>query len=521
MSHILSARTTNIHCFSRYVSDDANTWDRAEFPHDHGGLKEDAYTILESTPYSIQVDVLTTSGMGPAMGQLFSSNSNGTYFTRNLDSTNRIHKGLVDFEQIQGIDGIVLANIVKNADEVKENRNAKKQLQTKISFDDGKMDTWKALKTTDDKELHLHSVTELINGGRVFSSAAPGLVAGVGNTGGYLEAYDDGDLYISDDAGLTWKKALDGAHKYEFGGAGSIIVAVFDEGYTDKVSYSTNHGQDWKELDLGVEIRARLLTTTPDSTTLNFLLVGTGKDKKTNVLNLDFSDVFDGRKCNLDKDNDSKSDYEKWYARVDDDKKPDCLMGRKQFYWRRKKDKDCNAGDAYKEPVVENEVCECQDQDFECDFNFVRGSDGKCVLAPGAKLPIPPNECKNPKDEYKGPSGYRKIPGNSCKGGKTNEEAISRKCEDGKWTLPAVQETVLLTHQLFLPRPLARSWLHRTNSVQRCPWSTFILITPRARITKRKMRYDQFIQGVSCVALMIDPKDRLYDDRQTGDLPLA
>jgi hypothetical protein len=370
--------------------------------------------------------------MGPAIGQLFTSNSNGTYFTRNLDNTNRILEGLVDFEQIQGIDGIVMANTVKNADEVKSSKRAKKQLQTKISFDDGKMNTWKALKTTDDKELHLHSVTELINGGRVFSSAAPGLVMGVGNTGGSLEAYEDGDLYISDDAGLTWQLAIKEAHKYEFGGAGSIIVAVYDEGYTSKIKYSTDHGKNWKELDLDVEIRPQLLTTTPDSTTLQFLLIGSGKDKKTHVLNLDFKDAFDGRVCKLDKDNDSKSDYEKWYARYDDDKKPDCLMGRKQFFWRRKKDKDCNAADAYKDPEVENEVCECQAQDFECDFNFVRDSDGNCVLASGAKLPIPPNECKNPKDEYEGPSGYRKIPGNSCKGGIDKDKPIKRKCEDGK-----------------------------------------------------------------------------------------
>jgi len=374
--------------------------------------------------------VLTTSSFSAPIGELFTSNSNGTYFTRDLNNTNRIPKGLVDFEQIEGIDGIMMANIVANAEEVKGNGRKEKKLQTKISFDDGKMGTWKPLQT-DGKELHLHSITELANGGRVYSSRAPGLVMGVGNTGDYLDEYTNGDLYISEDAGLTWTKTRTEAHKYEFGGAGSIIVAVFDEGFTNKVSYSKDHGKNWEDVDLDVEIRARLLTTTPDSTSLKFLLVGNSKDKKAHIFCLEFDNVFDGKKCKLDKDNESKSDYAKWYARYDDDGKPDCLMGRKQYFWRRKKDADCSAGELYKEPVAESEVCDCQAQDFECDFNFVRDNND-CVLAPGAKLPIPPNECKQPTDEYMGPSGYRKIPGNSCSNGVNKEEPIRRKCDEGK-----------------------------------------------------------------------------------------
>jgi hypothetical protein len=429
MSHVSSFYINrDIYALLRYVSVDAKTWDRAEFPHGHGHLREGAYTILESTPHSIQVDVLTTSPMGGPIGSLFTSNSNGTYFTQNLDHTNRVRKGLVDFEQIEGIDGIVLANVVKNADEVKGNRNAKKRVQSKISFDDGKMGTWRPLKTGD-KEVHLHSVTELLNGGRVYSSRAPGLVMGVGNTGDTLGDYTDGDLYISDNAGLTWSKTRDGAHKYEFGASGSIIVAVQDEDTTDKVFYSKDYGQNWEDFGLDVSFRARLLTTTPDATSPKFLLVGFGKDKKTHIFSLDFSDVFD-RECKRDTENESKNDFEKWYARYDDNKKPDCLMGRKQYFWRRKKDVDCNASNLYKEPEVEQEICECQEQDYECDFNFVRDLDRECVLAPDAKLPIPPKECKNPTDTYKGPSGYRKIPGNTCNSGVTKEEKL-RKCDEG------------------------------------------------------------------------------------------
>src|SRR5690349_6788234 len=82
-------KVSNTHGYVRFVSDDTTEFKRAQFPHDHGGVKEDAYTVLESTPYSIQVDVLTTKpGQGNAVGSLFTSNSDGTQFTRSLDNTN-------------------------------------------------------------------------------------------------------------------------------------------------------------------------------------------------------------------------------------------------------------------------------------------------------------------------------------------------------------------------------------------------------------------------------------------------
>lgn len=42
----------------------------------------------------------------------------------------------MDFEKVQGLDGIILANQVVNAEEL--NENVEKQIITKISYDDGK-----------------------------------------------------------------------------------------------------------------------------------------------------------------------------------------------------------------------------------------------------------------------------------------------------------------------------------------------------------------------------------------------
>lgn len=418
---VAAAKAENTDELALYVSDDAKTWHRAVFPSDHK-LEEDAYTILESTNYSIQVDVMTTKATS-AMGVLFTSNSNGTYFSRNIEHTNRNFQGLVDFEKVQGIQGIVLVNVVDNWKEVEQTHLGTKKVQSKISFDDGR--TFQAL-TVGKKELHLHSVTDLSNSGRVFSSPAPGLVMGIGNTGGYLKTYEEGDLYVSDDAGLTWRKALDKAQKYEFGDQGSVLVSIFDEGPTSKISYSINHGKDWDSADLGEKVRAKLLTTTPDSTSLKFVLVGTvggGSSTEYYIFSLDFEGLHE-RKC-------KDKDFEKWFARLDEDGKPDCLMGHKQYYRRRKADADCFVDEEFKDPQPQFESCTCTADDFECDYNFVRSADRKECIRIG-KMVVPKGKCKSAGDTYMGSSGFRLIPGNDCirKGGINLDEEIERPCTD-------------------------------------------------------------------------------------------
>ena len=420
-----------------YVTDDSSQWHRAEFGRHR--IEEDAYTILESTNYSIQLDVLNDFRPQNPMGVLFTSNSNGTYFTRNIEHTNRNLFGMVDFEKIQGIQGIVLVNVVDNWDEVERNKDTEKQIVSQVSFDDGR--TFHDLKVGGEK-LHLHSVSDLSSAGRVYSSPAPGIVMGIGNTGKYLKSYDEGDLFVSDDAGLTWREGLGGAHKYEFGGQGSVIIAADDVEATSHIQYSINHGRDWKKADLGEKIRVKLLTTVPDSTSLKFMLVGTsGKGSKQtwSIFMIDFEGLHE-RKC-------GKKDFERWPARVDDEGNPSCIMGHKQFYRRRKADADCFVDEEFIDPVPEFEPCKCTKADFECDFNFVRSQDRReCI--PSAALVAPEGACKGPEDTYLSSSGWRLIPGNECDRVKGEEldKDIQRSCADTKKTPTsgeiAVEKTV-------------------------------------------------------------------------------
>ena len=422
---VAAAKAEGTKELAMYVTRDTLTWHRAVFPSDHR-LEEDAYTLLESTNYSIQVDVLTTAPTNP-MGVLFNSNSNGTYFTRNIEHTNRNLKGIVDFEKIQGIQGIVLVNVVENWEDVEKLRKDKK-VQSKISFDDGR--TFSPLKLKDDKkkELHLHSVTDMSNVGRVFSSPAPGLVLGIGNTGDHLKAYEEGDLWVSDDAGVSWKLALQEAHKYEFGDQGSILVAIYDEGETDKIRYSLNHGTDWETFRLDKKVRAKVLTTVPDSTTLKFILLATtGKGSKTEhlVISIDFNSLQE-KKCD-------DKDFEKWYARLDEKGEPDCLMGHKQFYNRRKAGSDCFVKDKFREPEAKFDRCTCRKEDYECDYNFRKSEDGE-NCEPAGVLAKPENDCKDGDKTFMGSSGFRLIPGDECdpKEGPHLDKEVEWNCDQTK-----------------------------------------------------------------------------------------
>jgi hypothetical protein len=434
---VAAAMSKNTDEMALYVTDDTLKWHRAEFPHDHK-LREEAYTILESTNYSIQLDVLTGSRPRNPMGVLLSSNSNGTYFTRNIEHTNRDPSGYVDFEKMAGVQGIIFVNTVDNWKEVQDTIFKDKKVVSSISFDDGR--TWEDLTTKEGKRIHLHSVTDISNSGRVLSSPAPGLVMGIGNTGAHLKDYNDVDLYVSDDAGLTWERAFKGPHKYEFGDQGSILVAIA-EGSTDIINYSLDHGQNWTAVDLPVKnFTAQILTTTLDSTSMKFLLVGAQVNSDNTLtyytMSIDFDDMHE-RTC-------TKDDLEKWYARVDSDGNPTCLMGHKQYYMRRTKDALCFIKQEFKDPEVQSDPCGCTDADFECDFNFVRSTDRKTCDLKG-NLVVPDGQCKAFDEDttFLGSSGWRLIPGNDCQrgSGDQKDDPIPWKCSlaygppsDGKVT---------------------------------------------------------------------------------------
>ncbi|RXK41140.1 signal sequence binding protein [Tremella mesenterica] len=434
----ISARAKGGDPMQLYVSTDGSTWRQTKFPHSAmPDLRENAYTVVESTTHSIAVDILTSPSAN--IGTLFVSSDEGTYFVEALPDTNRNEYGIVDFEELVGLDGVGIANVVSNREEVVGWGEAKK-IKSVITYDDGSRwrpieapetningDDWSCDRTnTTACALHVHSVTVPHNYGRVFSSTAPGFVMAVGSVGEYLLPYEDCDTFLSTDAGLTWRVIQEGAHKYEFGDQGSVLVIADDEEATDHVHYSYDGGDTWTQLDLGVTVRTLLLTTIPDSTSQKFLLLGSSSRRDSDggrhaMIFLDFAPLRH-RQCTDD-------DFERWYARSEVGE--ECLMGHKQWYKRRKLDALCYVGHKFEDPVGHEENCPCTDKDYECDFNYVRSCHECVPVGPEA---VPAGTCAKQDDQYLGSSGYRLIPGNTCdrESGVKKDEPVMKDCSSAR-----------------------------------------------------------------------------------------
>ena len=410
-----------------FISTDGTAWQRAHFPHGQA-VHENAYTVLDGPPTHLLVDVLDAAS---GTGTLYASDSSGTQFVRKLSNTQRNVRGTVDYEHLANIEGVALANV--------RVEGAVPRVRSQITHDEGS--TWQYLRPPEhdvdgrriacdvrDPErcaLHLHSATHANNIGRVFSSTAPGLVMGIGSVGETLRAYEDCDTFLSTDAGVTWRMVARHPHKYQFGDQGGLLVMVPDDGgATHEVRYSFDYGRSWASAKLPSELVPFALTTIPDGTALKFLLIGSRPRRaaanapRHSAVFIDFVPLGK-RRC-------GRSDFEKWYARAAAD---ECLMGRRQWYMRRKPDADCVVQQKFRDPESHADTCRCTERDYECDFGFTRGLDGRCERT--GPEHIAPDQCQAPGETYLGSSGYRRIPGDSCTPhGTPLDERVRRPCRD-------------------------------------------------------------------------------------------
>lgn len=78
------------------------------------------------------------------------------------------------------------------------------------------------------------------------SKSAPGIIMATGVMGKSLKGIPG--VYLSRDAGLTWKRILKDYYFFNYGDHGGVLVAVkyFKlRGETRKILYSTNEGIEW------------------------------------------------------------------------------------------------------------------------------------------------------------------------------------------------------------------------------------------------------------------------------------
>lgn len=103
-------------------------------------------------------------------------------------------------------------------------------------------------------------------------------------------------------------------------------------------------------------------------------------------------------------------------------------MGHYQDFYRRRGDAKCYVGRRKQPTISAAKNCACTDENFECDFNFVKTADGKCIQA--GPIVVPVGACQRPDDTFKGSNGWRKIPGDTCEGGLDKAKLMDLKCSE-------------------------------------------------------------------------------------------
>lgn len=139
------------------------------------------------------------------------------------------------------------------------------------------------------------------------SKSAPGIIMATGYIGTSLKGHPA--LYVSRDAGLTWKQVLQDYYFFNMGDHGGVLVAVKyfkTRGETRDISYSVDEGETWQSLEFNEKmLRVYGLMTEPGENTTIFTMFGSGSGQhQWLIIKVDLMKVF-SRNCTDD-------DYKFW-----------------------------------------------------------------------------------------------------------------------------------------------------------------------------------------------------------------
>lgn len=107
--------------------------------------------------------------------------------------------------------------------------------------------------------------------------SAIGIIMAVGNTGHELATRmpERINTYFSRDGGLNWAEVSKGAHIYEIGDHGALLVMAKNREPTKTIMYSYNEGKTWHELEISqVPIDITNIIIEPESVSQQFVVYG-------------------------------------------------------------------------------------------------------------------------------------------------------------------------------------------------------------------------------------------------------
>jgi len=429
--------------------------------------------------------VFVLSTLNPSMpyGRLYISDSTGLRYRLALKYALKDPELGADITKVEGLEGIYMINVVEekaakeyersvgkstgdddwDEEERKErsyywnprqkkkpsvpNINIRNSIRTLITFNKG--GSWRYLappkvdvkgnpiQCKGDKDCSLNLSIRVHTWFPAYSQQfAHGIIMALGSVGKTLIAdYYARNVYMSRDGGLTWLEIAKGEHVYDMADHGGLLLMSRLHGnnrHQAEILYSWNEGLTWESLQITTTNATIVdIFTEPDSVSQQFLVhtekVKEGPDKTTiktsAIFSLNFENLHQRACVGEDRPGTSSSNYEIWTP-YDGRQGQECLLGRKISYVRRKRDSECFNGIKFESPIsIEN--CECTEEDYECDFGFIR----KDLTANSPCVPVvnisyaPPAECPA-GSTYMVTNGYRKVSGDSCEKGVLHDPIV-------------------------------------------------------------------------------------------------
>ncbi|XP_003438424.2 VPS10 domain-containing receptor SorCS1 [Oreochromis niloticus] len=341
---------------------------------------------------------------------LYMSESRGLFFTLMLEDV--VSSGgpegniMIDLYEVAGIKGVFLSNkVVEN------------QVKTYITYNKGR--DWRLLQApaTDlqgnkvyceqpycSLHLHLHvSENPYTSGNIVSKDSAPGIILASGVVGPELTNANV-SIFITSDAGNTWREVFQEEYSVFFLNQGGSLVAIRHTPLPIRhIWLSFDEGRNWDKYSFtSSPLYVDGVLGEPGEDTLIMTIFGHFSHRSEwQLVKIDFRSIFQ-QQCTSD-------DYLTWQLHNEGEV---CIMGMKRIFQKLKANVRCvKARDQYISQMSDS--CLCTEADFECDYGFERQIDGTCAPAFWFIHSATSRDCIT-GDSFLNTTGYHRALSNNC-----------------------------------------------------------------------------------------------------------
>ncbi|GAB0192045.1 VPS10 domain-containing receptor SorCS1 [Grus japonensis] len=393
-------------------------------PHYYVSYRRNAFAQMKLPKYSLPKDmhvISTDENQVFAAVQewnqndtynLYISDTRGVYFTLALENV-KSSQGLegnvmIDLYEVAGIKGMFLAN-----------KKIDNQVKTFITYNKGR--DWSLLQAPDTDlrgnpihcllpycSLHLHlkvSENPYTSGNIASRDTAPSIIVASGNIGTELSD-NDISMFVSSDAGNTWRQIFEEEHSVLYLDQGGVLVAMKHTSLPIRHLWlSFDEGRSWSKYSFtSLPLFVDGVLGEPGEETLIMTVFGHFSHRSEwQLVKVDYKSIFD-RRC-------AEEDYRPWQLHSQGEA---CIMGAKRIYRKRKSEKKCMQGKYA--GAMTSEPCVCTEADFDCDYGYERHSNGQCLPAFWYNPSSLSKDCSLGQS-YLNSTGYRKVVSNNCTDG--------------------------------------------------------------------------------------------------------